>query len=50
MYNRMKTGPIKIVENMKVPIQKNTAKVSHLLWAGIDKGENLIPRIFIGLD
>ena len=31
IYIMMKTGPRKIVENMKVPIQKKTANVSHLL-------------------
>ena len=43
----MKTGPMKIVENIKVAIQKNTAMVSHLLVLGIDSGENSIPSIFI---
>ena len=45
----MMTGPSKIVEKIKVPIQKNTANVSHLRFKGTNNGANSMPKIFIFL-
>ena len=47
IQSRIIRGPSRIVENMNVPIQKNTAKVSHLRLRGTDKGDNSIPKIFM---